>query len=554
MTENLGPAPAPAIPGFEILERLGEGGMGVVFKARQVALDRWVAVKVLRDELQQEPEYIKRFFKEARLAGRLRHANIVSALDCGTAQGRSYMVMEYVEGKPLDRLLKSRGALPEPEALDIARGIAEALQYAWLHHLIHRDLKPQNVLLTKEGVPKVSDFGLCRDIRDLPHLTSLGIIHCTPEYSSPEQARGDRDIDVRADLYSLGVTLYEMLTGSLPFEASDPATMIVRHAMDRPRPPIERNGAISPQTNQLVLDLLEKAKEERPSAPAMVIERLKFASGSPRPSTSSSNSTSRRITRAWRGTQRRSAPAAPGPPFVAAIGVTVAGVILLGALVFRGGAEPRPTETIRLKPGPTVKPAPAVDVNVTPEELRQQNLARFLQAFQAGADGSVNHWLVLGPLLGAEDRSLDSPVARQAEGTDPIPGLEFARTDGVMMRWLRHEASDGTLDLSEALGLRDDATGCLALAACWLEVPENRSVEIRFSATGGYEFQLDRRVLAAAPTRSKGAQEPFRQKIVLGKGWHSILVKADRLEGRLAVQLRIVTPDGDRLPGLRVWH
>src|SRR5215831_18641238 len=143
MTKTVDSASGPAIPGFEILERLGEGGMGVVFKARQVAMDRLVAVKILRDELQQEPEYIKRFFKEARLAGRLRHANIVSALDCGTtADGRSFMVMEFVEGKPLDRLLKARGALPEPEALYIARGIAEGLQYAWFHHVIHRDLKP----------------------------------------------------------------------------------------------------------------------------------------------------------------------------------------------------------------------------------------------------------------------------------------------------------------------------------------------------------------------------------------------------------------------------
>jgi len=553
MSKSFDPAPAPDIPGFEILDRLGEGGMGVVFKARQVAMDRHVAVKVLRDELQQEPEYIKRFFKEARLAGRLRHANIVSALDCGTAEGRSFMIMEYVEGKSLDRLIKSRGGLPEAEALEIARGIAEALQYAWFHHLIHRDLKPQNVLLNKEGLAKVSDFGLCRDIRDLPHLTSLGLIHCTPEYSSPEQARGDKDIDVRADLYSLGVTLYEMLTGQLPFEAADPATMIVRHAMDRPRPPIERNGLISPQANQLVLDLLEKAKEERPSAPAMVIERIKAVSTSPRPS-STSHSTARRITRSWRGTQRRSSPAAPGPSFVAAIAVALAVVILLAALAFRGGSDSKPPETVRVRYVTPTKPVPVLDVNATPEELRQQNLARFLRAFESGADGSVNHWLVLGPLIGSEDQKLDSPVARQAEVSDPIPGLEFARSDGVMARWLRHEASAGTLDFAEAIGLRDDATPCLALAACWIELPENRSVEIRFSATGGYEFQLDRRVLAAAPSRSRSAPEPFRQKIVLGKGWHSILVKADRLDGKLSVQLRVVTPEGERLPGMRVWH
>ena len=552
MSKNFGPAPAPVIPGFEILERLGEGGMGVVYKARQVAMDRWVAVKVLRDELQQEPEYIKRFFKEARLAGRLRHANIVSALDCGTADSRSFMIMEYVEGKPLDRLLKARGPLPEREALEIARGIAEALQYAWFHHIIHRDLKPQNVLLTKEGLPKVSDFGLCRDIRDLPHLTSLGLIHCTPEYSSPEQARGDKDIDVRADLYSLGVTLYEMLTGRLPFEATDAATMIVRHAMDRPRPPMDRNPSISYGANQLVLDLLEKAKEERPPAPAMVIERIKGVATLQRPS--SSSSTARRITRSWRGTQRRSSPSAPGASLVAGIGIAVAGIILLAAWGFRGSPESKPPETVKVRPVPAVKPPAIADPNVTPEELRQQNLARVLRAFEPGADGSVNHWLVLGPLLQPEDRAHDSPVARQAEVNDPIPGLEFARADGVMARWIRHEAADGRLDLSEAIGLRDEPASCLALAACWIECPENRAVEIRFSASGGYEFQLDRRVLAASPPRSKGGSEPFRQKIVLGKGWHSILVKADRLEGRMSVQLRVVTPEGERLPGIRVWH
>src|SRR5712671_2510940 len=152
-TDN--PFPPPAIPGFEILECLGEGGMGVVYKARQVAMDRLVAIKILRDELAQEPEYIRRFLREARMAGRLRHAGIVSALDCGNAGGCYYMVMEYVEGQPLDRYLRLRGKLPEAEALAIARGIAEAIEYAWKHKIIHRDLKPQNVLLTGEGRPKV---------------------------------------------------------------------------------------------------------------------------------------------------------------------------------------------------------------------------------------------------------------------------------------------------------------------------------------------------------------------------------------------------------------
>ncbi|MBI3856080.1 MAG: hypothetical protein HY293_10370 [Planctomycetes bacterium] len=165
----------------------------------------------------------------------------------------------------------------------------------------------------------------------------------------------------------------------------------------------------------------------------------------------------------------------------------------------------------------------------------------------------MNHGLVLGPLHHSEDRSFDSPVAREAERTDPIPGLEFARLDGVMTRWIRQEIGGGTLDVSEALGVRDESP-YLAMAACWVECPENLSVELRFSSSGGYEFQLDRRVLAASPSLPKTAPEPFRQKIVLGKGWHSILVKADRLEGRLVLQLKIVSPEGERLPSIRVWH
>jgi serine/threonine-protein kinase len=517
---------APDIPGFEILERLGEGGMGVVFKARQTALDRVVAIKVLRDELAQEEEYIRRFLREARLAGRLRHANIVGALDCGNAGGRYFMVMEYVEGEPLDRVLKKRGVLPEPEALDIARGVADALQHAWYHKVLHRDLKPGNVLLTRDGLPKVCDFGLCRDVRDLPHLTSLGLIHCTPEYSSPEQSRGEKDIDIRADLYSLGVTLYEMLTGTVPFQAGDPATMMVMHAMERPRPPVERNREVSSGVNQLVLDLLEKAREERPSAPAVVIERIK-ALGSPRRSGNTTTSRSRN-TRAWRNSARRSgSDDRSGQPVLA--GMFVAAALLVLGIVWglKGRPEPpRPPEPVRVRPEPP---------EVSSDEIRRQNLSRVLRAFETGPDGTVNHWLVLPNPGGA-------PVVRLAEGTDPVPGVEFARADGTMARWLRFESGIGALDFG------DDP---VAMAACWLECQEEASVEIQFESSGLYEIQLDHRVLVKSPSSRNTS---IRQKIVLGKGWHSLLVKMDRLDGKLTAQMRILGPGGERAPGIRVWH
>ncbi len=527
MNDPLLTAPAPSIPGFEILERLGVGGMGVVYRARQTAMDRVVALKVLRDELAREEEYLRRFLREARLAGRLRHANIVSALDCGNAGGRFFMIMEFVEGEPLDRVLKRRGVLPEAEALEIARGIAEALQHAWYHKVIHRDLKPQNVLLTREGIPKVCDFGLCRDVRDLPHLTSLGLIHCTPEYSSPEQARGEKDIDVRADLYSLGITLYEMLTGTIPYQAGDPATLMVMHAMERPRPPAERNSAISNGANQLVLDLIEKAREERPGAPAIVIERIKSLSHQKR--SGNTTTTRSRNTRAWRNSARRDSPPRAGQPVIAGVFALFALLVVL-SLWGLSNRSPQPRTGDVSRQRPTVEPA-----EVPADEIRRQNLSRFLHAFEPGEDGSVNHWIVL-PNPG------DAPVIRLAEGSDPIPGVEFARADGTMARWLRHETGAGSLDFSEAP---------VALAACWLECREDVQVEIQFGSSGLYEIQLDRRVLVKSPS----SRDSFiRQKIVLGKGWHSLLVKMDRLDGRLTASLRIVTPAGTRPAGIRVWH
>lgn len=554
MKESLSPVPAPTIPGFELFECLGEGGMGVVYRARQVTLDRKVAVKILRDELAQEPEYIRRFLREARLAGRLRHANIVSALDCGESGGHYYMVMEFVEGRSLDYVLRREGLRPESEALEIARCVAEALQHAWFHKIIHRDLKPQNVLLTLDGIPKVCDFGLCRDVRDLPHLTSLGLIHCTPEYSSPEQSRGDPDIDIRADLYSLGVTLYEMLTGVLPFEAADPASLIVRHAMDRPVPPIQRNRMISPGANQLVLDLLEKAKEERPASPAVAVERLSWLL-SQRKGGRGATTSRAKITRSWRGTARR-----PNPPRLkspAYLGAAIlAGVLVLLGILLLTASQP-PPEVRRTDPGrgrASVQSDPQPAAELTPDDLRRLDLSRFLHAYEPGPDGSVDHWLVLGPLPVAEDRGFDSPVVHEAEGDNPIPGLEFARSDGTMVRWTRHEVPEGRVNFKDLEGWRDEGPSSLALAACWLECRDESSVEIQFATSGGYELQLDRRVLAAAPGRPKNPGEVIRQRIVLGKGWHSILVKARRFGDQLTLNLKVLTPEGRRQKGITIWQ
>jgi len=262
------------IPGYELVRELGRGGMGTVYKARQIALDRWVAIKFLREDLTTDPDYVVRFLREARIAGKLRHENIVSCLDCGKAKGRYFLVMEFVEGRELGKILAEQKSLPEPEALSIALGVAEGLRYAWERKVIHRDIKPRNIIIVSDGTPKICDLGLCRDVRQRPHLTQPGIILGTPEYASPEQCRGDSDIDTRSDPYSLGISLYRMLTGELPFRG-DLGELLDKQNHEVPVAPRLRNSQISPGAEKLILDLLQKKREDRPSSPAKVIERIR---------------------------------------------------------------------------------------------------------------------------------------------------------------------------------------------------------------------------------------------------------------------------------------
>ena len=245
---------------------------GVVYRARQLALNRWVAVKLLHPTLCEDPATVKRFISEARTAGRLRHENIVTALDCGQVGNRFYMVMELVEGESLQRILKRRGPLPEREALDIVRQIAGGLQYAWENRLIHRDIKPHNIMMTATGAAKLCDRGLCRELGEDSTLTATGFVHCTPAYASPEQGRGRRDLDTRSDLYSLGATLYELLTGRPPFLGNSAGDYFIKHATEAPLPPAQRNPAVSPATNELVLRMLEKKPKRRPASPGEVAQ------------------------------------------------------------------------------------------------------------------------------------------------------------------------------------------------------------------------------------------------------------------------------------------
>jgi serine/threonine protein kinase len=254
---------AEVIKGYRIEKRLGAGGMGDVYRAQQISLDRPVALKILPPHLALDEDFIERFVSEARAAGKLSHQNIVAAVDIGESNGRYFFVMELIQGPTLQQVIQSEGALSEPRALDVARQIARGLRAASLEGLIHRDIKPANIMFTPENVAKICDFGLAREIDAEVAQATPGIVQSSPAYASPEQSRGRPDLDHRTDMYSLGVTLFEMLTGKRPFAADSPAALLNKHATEAPPQPLSLNPAISPAANELVLRLLKKKPEQR---------------------------------------------------------------------------------------------------------------------------------------------------------------------------------------------------------------------------------------------------------------------------------------------------
>jgi len=266
------------IPGYQIMEKLGKGSMGVVYKARQVSVDRVVAVKILLDSLAQNKEFIKRFEREAKIAAKLSHNNIVNAIDAGEVGGHYFFVMEYVEGLTIKDYIDKNKIFDEKEAIRIAIAVAEALKHARHRGLIHRDVKPENVILTKDGGVKLADLGLARLTDDEKWgLAEAGMAIGTPYYISPEQVRGQTDIDIRADIYSLGATFYHMVTGKVPYGGDTPAEVMRKHVDPRVQlvPPDHLNTRLSSGLGMVVETMLAKNREHRYSSPDDLILDLK---------------------------------------------------------------------------------------------------------------------------------------------------------------------------------------------------------------------------------------------------------------------------------------
>lgn len=252
------------IPGYKILGKLGQGAMATVFKARQLSLDRLVAIKVLPRKFTTSTQFIERFYAEGRAAAQLNHPNIVQAYDVGQAGEYHYFVMEYVEGRTVyDDIVKHKRC-PESEAIDIIIQIAEALHHAHQKGLIHRDVKPKNIMLTKEGVAKLADMGLARGISDKEAAEAeQGKAFGTPYYISPEQIRGEISIGPPTDIYSLGATLYHMVTGAVPFDGKNPSAVMHAHLKQPLNAPDHVNPKLSAGISEVIEMMMAKSPKDR---------------------------------------------------------------------------------------------------------------------------------------------------------------------------------------------------------------------------------------------------------------------------------------------------
>lgn len=258
---------------YEIIEKIGEGGMAKVYRAKCKLLNRFVAVKVLKDEYSKDKDFLEKFQREATAAASLADNNIVNIFDIGSEGDINYIVLEYINGKTLKQIIMENGNLTYKTAIGIAIQIGKALECAHKNNIIHRDIKPQNILMTKDGLVKVTDFGIAKASSSVTITNSNRIIG-SAHYFSPEQAKGSY-VDFRTDIYSLGIVIYEMVTGKVPYDADSPVSVALKHIQEQVVPPKELNNDIPDSLNKLILKAVEKEPIRRYQTISDMISDLK---------------------------------------------------------------------------------------------------------------------------------------------------------------------------------------------------------------------------------------------------------------------------------------
>lgn len=249
---------------YELIEKIGDGGMAVVYKAKDRLLNRYVAVKILRPEFTRDAQFIESFRKESQAAAGLQHPNIVNVYDVGKEGNIYFIVMELIDGRPLSDIIEENGPLDYRHVIEIGKQVAAALSLAHKNHIIHRDVKPHNIMITKDGIAKLADFGIAKAISSATIVNKeeggqvMGSVH----YFSPEQARG-KYVDEKSDVYSLGIVLYEMLTGEVPFDGENPVEIALMHINEDIKPPSEVIENVPPALEKIILKATDKIQSNR---------------------------------------------------------------------------------------------------------------------------------------------------------------------------------------------------------------------------------------------------------------------------------------------------
>jgi serine/threonine-protein kinase len=250
------------IANYRLVSKIGAGSMGVVYRAKHVQTGQDVALKILLKRFYDDPDYLERFYREAQASAQLNSPYLIRAIEAGKSkEGYHFFAMEYVDGETVQAILDRDRTMPEKRAIEVAIQVVRALEHASAQGIVHRDIKPDNIMLTKAGMVKVADFGLARETDS--SVTQTGIALGTPHYMSPEQVRGEHTVDIRSDIYSLGATLYHMVTGTPPFVGTSAAVVITKHLSEDAPSPKERNPQLSDGICRVILKMMEKDQTNR---------------------------------------------------------------------------------------------------------------------------------------------------------------------------------------------------------------------------------------------------------------------------------------------------
>jgi eukaryotic-like serine/threonine-protein kinase len=274
MASDLSKSALQSLGNYDLVEKIAEGGMGTVYKARERQGGQVVAIKLVSPQMASNPVFLQRFEKEYNAARSLDHPNVIRALDYGTAGGLPYLVMEYVEGESLGQRLGREGRLPEAEAIRLVGQVAQALQKAHKQGLIHRDVKPDNIMLTRDGQAKLADLGLVKELETDINLTRTGRGLGTPHFMAPEQFKNAKNADVRCDVYSLGATLYMLVTGKMPFQSSGPLDAWMKKMNNELIPPRKLNPDLSERLDAVILRAMNADPDQRPATCREFVDEL----------------------------------------------------------------------------------------------------------------------------------------------------------------------------------------------------------------------------------------------------------------------------------------